>query len=74
MAASHPHMFQPSITDEGEIHKLITSYFLPYRKVLQWHPAASEDISTPNTNEIMVLASFFQHGFGLPVCDFLRAF
>jgi hypothetical protein len=26
----------------------------------------------PNTNEIVMSTSFFQHGFGLPSCDFLR--
>jgi hypothetical protein len=40
--------------------------------VLQWHPTTGEDIPTNNTNEIMVFTSFFQCGFGLPVCDFLR--
>jgi hypothetical protein len=40
--------------------------------VLQWRPAAGEDIPTPNTNEIVVFASFFQHKFGFLVCDFLR--
>jgi hypothetical protein len=40
--------------------------------VLQWHPTAGEDIPTPNTNKIVVFASFFQRGFGLLVCDFLR--
>jgi hypothetical protein len=34
-------------------------------------PAAGEDIPTPNTEEIVVFSSFFQHGFGLPACDFL---
>jgi hypothetical protein len=72
MAASHPHLFQPSVTDDGEIRNLIASYFLPNREVLQWHPATGKDIPTPNTNEIVVFASFFQRGFELPVCDFLR--
>jgi hypothetical protein len=67
MAASHPHPFQPLVTDESEIYKLIASYFLPDREVLQWCPAADEDIPTPNTNEIMVFTSFFQYGFGLSV-------
>jgi hypothetical protein len=40
--------------------------------VLQWRPAAREDIPTPNTNEIVVFSSFFQCGFGLPACDFFR--
>jgi hypothetical protein len=71
MAASHPHLFQPSVVDESEICKLVTSYFLPDREVLQWRPAAGEDIPTTNTNEIMVFASF-QRGFEFPVCDFLR--
>jgi hypothetical protein len=31
-----------------------------------------EDIPTPNTNKIVVLSSFFQHGFGLPTCEFLH--
>jgi hypothetical protein len=72
MAALHPHLFQPSVADENGIRKLIASHFLPDREVLQWHPATGEDIPTPNTNEIVVFASFFQRGFGLPVCDFLR--
>jgi hypothetical protein len=71
MAASHPHLFQPSVADENEIRNLVKSYFLPDREVLQWHPVASEDISTPNTNKIVVFASFFQRGFALPVCHFL---
>jgi hypothetical protein len=72
MAASHPHLFQPSITDENEIHKLVENYFLPDREVLQWGPTVGEDIPTSNTNEIVVFASFFQRGFGLAVCDFLH--
>jgi hypothetical protein len=72
MAASHPHLFHPSVADENEICKLIKSYFLSDREVLQWRPAAGEDIPTPNTNKIVVFASFFQRGFGLSVCDFLR--
>jgi hypothetical protein len=57
--------------DEGEIRKLVANHFLPYRAVLQWHPAAGEDIPTPNTTEIVVFSSFFQCGFCLPACDFL---
>jgi hypothetical protein len=74
MGTSHPHLFQPSVTDESEICKLIVSYFLPDREVLQWQPTTDEGIPTPNTNEIMVFTSFFQCGFGLLVCDFLRGF
>jgi hypothetical protein len=40
--------------------------------MLQWRPTAGEDIPTPNMNEIVVFSSFFQHGFGLPACDFLH--
>jgi hypothetical protein len=72
MAASHPHLFQPSVTNEGEIRKLVVSYFLPDREVLQWHPATGEDIPTPNTNEIMMFTPFFQRRFGLPVFDFIH--
>jgi hypothetical protein len=71
MTASHPHLFQQSIADESEICKLVANCFLPDCAVLQWHPAAGEDIPTPNTNEIVVFSSF-QHGFGLPACNFLR--
>jgi hypothetical protein len=71
MAASHPHLFQKSTTVEREILKLVTSCFLPDRAVLQWCPAAG-DLPTPNTNEIVVFFPFFQRGFGLPSCDFLR--
>jgi hypothetical protein len=31
-----------------------------------------EDIPTTNTNEIVVLTSFFEWGFCLPSCEFLR--
>jgi hypothetical protein len=71
MADSHPHLFQPLVANESEIRKLIASYFLLDREVLQWHPSASEEIPTPNANEIVVFASFFQRGLGLPVPDFL---
>jgi hypothetical protein len=49
------------------------SHFLLDREVLQWRPTAGEDILTPNTNEIVVFTSFFQCGFGLPACYFLRS-
>jgi hypothetical protein len=72
MAASHPHIFQPSITDEREIHKLIVNHFLPDRVILQWCTVTREDIPTPKTTEIVVFSSFFQCGFGLPACAFLQ--
>jgi hypothetical protein len=72
MAASHPHLFQLSVMDESEIRKLVAHHFHPNHAVLQWCPAAGEDIPTPNMNEIVVFASFFQHGFSRPVCDFYR--
>jgi hypothetical protein len=74
MATSHPHIFQSSAADGGEICKLVANHFLPDRAVLQWRPVAGEDIPTPNTTEIVVFSSFFQRGFGLPACDFLRGF
>jgi hypothetical protein len=58
--------------DETVIRKRVVNHFLPNRTVLQWCPAAEEDIPTPNTAEIVVFSSFFQRGFGLPACDFLR--
>jgi hypothetical protein len=72
MAASHPHMFQQSVVDESKILKLVENHFLPDRLMLQWQPTAGEDIPTPNTKEIVVFSSFFQQGFRLPACDFLR--
>jgi hypothetical protein len=72
MAASHLHLFQSSIADESEVHKLVAHYFLPDCTVLQWRPVAGEDILTPNTNEIVVFSSFFQCGFGLLACNFFR--
>jgi hypothetical protein len=72
MAASHPHLFQSSIVDECEIHKVVANHFLLDRAVLQWCPAAGEVLPTPNTNEIVVFSSFFQRGFGLSACDFFH--
>jgi hypothetical protein len=50
--------------------KLIVNRFLPDCVVLQWHPATGKNITTPNTNEIVVFFSFFQCGFGLSAYDF----
>jgi hypothetical protein len=72
MVASPLHLFQSSITDESDIHKLVANNFLPDRAVLKWLPAASEDLPTPNTNEIVVFSSFFQRGFSITSCDFFR--
>jgi hypothetical protein len=72
MDASHPHLFQSSVTDKSEIHKLVVNHFLLDCTMLQWRPATSEDLPTPNTNEIMVFSSFFQHGFIFLDCDFFR--
>jgi hypothetical protein len=72
MAASHPHLFQPSVVHENVIRKLVANRFLLDQAVLQWHPATGEDIPTPNTKEIVVFSSFFQRGFRLLACDFLR--
>jgi hypothetical protein len=71
MAALHPHLFQASVADESEIRKLIVNHFLPDHAMLQWHPAASEDLPTPNANEIVVFSSF-QRGFGLSAYDFFH--
>jgi hypothetical protein len=70
MAASHPHLFQSSITDECDIHKLIANHFLLDCVMRQWCLAASEYLPSPNMNEIVAFSSFFQCGFGLPACDF----
>jgi hypothetical protein len=59
MAASHPHLFQSSVMDESEIHKLDVNYFLLDCAMLQWCPATGEDIPTPNTNEIVVFPLSF---------------
>jgi hypothetical protein len=59
MVASRSKMFQKSIADESKIWKLVRNHFLLEREVLQWRPANGEDIPTPNTNEIVVLSSFF---------------
>jgi hypothetical protein len=56
MAASHLHQFQASATDESEIRMFVANNFLPDRTVLQWHPAASKDLPTLKTNEIVVFS------------------
>jgi hypothetical protein len=59
MAASHPHLLQPSVADGSEIRNLIASDFLHNCEVLQGHLATGEDNPTPTTNEIMVFSYFF---------------
>jgi hypothetical protein len=66
-----PTPFQQSIGDESEIRKLVKNHFLPDWAVLQRRPAIGEDITTPNTKEIVLFSSFFQRRFGLPICDIL---
>jgi hypothetical protein len=58
MATSHLHLFHPSVVDKKEIRKLVANYFLLNRVMLQWRPAAREDIPSPNTNEIVVFSPF----------------
>jgi hypothetical protein len=72
MAASYLKMFQKFTADESEILKLAENHFLPDCEVLLWRTTKADDIPTPNTNKIVVLSSFFQHGFGLPTCEFLH--
>jgi hypothetical protein len=71
MAASHSHLFQLSVANESEIRKLVVNHFLSDRAMLQWRPAAGEDLPTPNMNEIAVFFSF-QCGFGLSASDFFH--
>jgi hypothetical protein len=65
-------MFQQSVADESEIHKLVENHYFPNRVILHWWPAKGEDIPTPNTKDIVVFFAFFQLGFGLLACDFLH--
>jgi hypothetical protein len=58
MATSHPHLFQRFNVDENEICKLVKNHFLIDRAMLQWPPAAGEDMPTPNTKEIIVFSPF----------------
>jgi hypothetical protein len=58
--------------DEGELLVLVEKHLLPDHVVIQWRPTKGEDIPTPNTKEVVVLSSYFQHGFGLPTCEFLH--
>jgi hypothetical protein len=65
-------MFRPSTVNEDDLNKLVDDHLLPSQVILQWLLAKDEDISTPNTNEIVVSTAFFQRGFGPPACDFLH--
>jgi hypothetical protein len=70
MASSHPQLFQASAMNESEIRKIIVNHFLLDHAMQQWCLATDKDIPTPNANEIVVFSSFFQCGFGLPICHF----
>jgi hypothetical protein len=70
LVALHPHLFQSSILDEAEVHKLVANYFLQDHAMLPWRPTAEEGIPIPNTNEIVVFSSFFQREYGLSAYDF----
>jgi hypothetical protein len=72
MAAFNLEMCETSTTNESKLLKLVENHFLPDHAILQWWRAKGEDIPTPNTKEIVVLFSFFQRGFGLLACEFLR--
>jgi hypothetical protein len=72
MVTSGPEMFKKSTAYESEILKLVQNHFLPDREVLRWQPTNGGDIPTLNTDEIVVLSSFFQHEFSIPTCKFLH--
>ena len=72
MAAAHPEKFSASSVDETSIQELVDNFFLKDKATMLWRPAQGEELPTPNTNEIVVLKPYFQRGFGLPSCSFLR--
>ena len=72
MAAAHPEKFSASSVDEASIQELVDNFFLKDKATMLWRPAQGEELPTPNTNEIVVLKPYFQRGFGLPSCSFLR--
>jgi hypothetical protein len=61
-------MFKPSSVDVGELLTLVKKHLLPNRRD-PMETSKGGYIPTPNTNEIIVLSSFFQC---LPTCEFLH--
>ena len=72
MAAAHPEKFSASSINDASIKELVDNHFLKDKATMLWRSARGEELSTPNTYEIVVFKPYFQRGFGLPSCAFFR--
>uniref|UniRef100_J3N6Y1 Transposase (putative) gypsy type domain-containing protein n=1 Tax=Oryza brachyantha TaxID=4533 RepID=J3N6Y1_ORYBR len=62
--------WQTSNTRDKELKNMVNAKLLLDQPLTCWRSAASEPLPTPNSNEIIVFASFFERGFSLPVSSF----
>jgi hypothetical protein len=57
---------------EAKIHALVDCGLLRPKAEVEWRAAAGEQFPSEDVKEQVVFASFFEHGFNLPVGDFFR--
>jgi hypothetical protein len=57
---------------EAKIQALVNRGLLRPKVEVEWRAAAGEQFPTGDVKEQVIFASFFEHGFNLPVGDFFR--
>lgn len=57
---------------ESRLRGLEKKGFLPPKDVLWWRLEGEGEVPRPGDDEVVVLASFYERGFGLPLHPFMR--
>jgi hypothetical protein len=63
--------FPPCSISRGHLKKLERKGFLPHELAFDWHLEEESIVMVPRKGEVVVLASFHKHGFGLPLHPFV---
>ena len=57
---THDEGWSPSKCSESNLESLVGEGLLPFRSVVQWHPALGHDRPYENTAEIVAFAPYFK--------------
>jgi hypothetical protein len=64
--------FPPCAICESHLRGLEKKGFLPSKDVSGWRLEAEGEVPRPRDDEVIVLASFYERGFGMPLHPFMR--
>jgi hypothetical protein len=67
-------VWEVSTVTEEQIQSLADRRLLRPKSQVSWRPVAGEEFPTEGTGETIIFLAHIEHGFGVPVGDFLRGF